>query len=149
MSSVDAGHVPFDIVHLKVFAPGVNPSTPDVGDVGVETVAPPAITVQAPVPTTGVLPANVAAPVHTDWSGPAADAVGNGLMVIVTESIEEGHVPLLIVQANTVNPGTIPVTPEFAEPGLVSVPTPETNVQTPVPIPGIFPANVVVGEQTV
>ena len=58
--SLDAGHVPFVIVHTNVFAPTVKPVTPDVGELGVVTVALPAMTVHAPVPTVGVLPASVA-----------------------------------------------------------------------------------------
>ena len=48
------------IVQTNVFAPTDNPVTPDVGELGVVTVALPAMTVHAPVPTVGVLPAKVA-----------------------------------------------------------------------------------------
>ena len=65
------------IVHTKVFTPVVNPVTPEVGLAGVVTVAVPAVTVQSPVPTVGVLAAKVAVAAHIVWSGPAADAVGN------------------------------------------------------------------------
>ena len=60
IASVLGGQVPFVIVHTKVFTPVVMPVTPDVGDVGVVTVAVPAVTVQSPVPTTGALAAKVA-----------------------------------------------------------------------------------------
>jgi len=48
------------IVHTNEFVPTVNPVTPDVGSPGVVTVELPAMTVHVPVPTVGVLPANVA-----------------------------------------------------------------------------------------
>ena len=76
---MDATQVPelFEIVHLKVFVPKANPVTPEVGEVGVVTVAPPAITVHTPAPTVGVFPASVAVVnAQRDWSGPAAEVVG-------------------------------------------------------------------------
>ena len=53
-------HVPLLIVHTNVFTPVVKPVTPEVGEAGVVTVAVPAVTVQTPVPITGVLAAKVA-----------------------------------------------------------------------------------------
>ena len=53
-------HVPFVIVHTKVFTPVVKPVTPEVGEAGVVTVAVPAVTVQTPVPITGVFAAKLA-----------------------------------------------------------------------------------------
>ena len=64
MASVLGGHVPLLIVQVKVFTPVVNPVTPDVGLVGVVTVAVPAVTVHAPVPTAGAFAANVAVAEH-------------------------------------------------------------------------------------
>ena len=60
IASVLGVQVPFVIVHTNVFTPVVKPVTPDVGDVGVVTVAVPAVTVHAPVPVVGVFAANVA-----------------------------------------------------------------------------------------
>ena len=60
IASVLGGHVPLLIVQVKVFTPVVNPVTPDVGLVGLVTVAVPAVTVHAPVPTVGALAARVA-----------------------------------------------------------------------------------------
>ena len=57
-SSVEEPHAPLVIVHLNVAdAPIVNPVTPEVAEVGVVIVAVPDITLQAPVPAAGVLPA--------------------------------------------------------------------------------------------
>ena len=58
--SLDTGHEALLIVQTNVFAPTESPVTPEVGSDGVVTDAVPAITVQAPVPTVGVLPAKVA-----------------------------------------------------------------------------------------
>jgi hypothetical protein len=60
ISSVDGGQVPFEIVQRNVLIPTLKPVMPEVGDVGVVTVALPAITVQAPVPTAGIFPVSVA-----------------------------------------------------------------------------------------
>ena len=54
-----------EMVQTKVFAPTLKDVTPEVGLLGVVTVALPAITVHAPVPTDGVLPANVAVAAQT------------------------------------------------------------------------------------
>ena len=59
IASVLGGQVPLVIVHTKVFTPVVKPVTPLVGLVGVVTVAVPAVTVQTPVPITGVFAAKV------------------------------------------------------------------------------------------
>ena len=60
IASVLGVQVPLLIVHTKVFTPVVKPVTPEVGEVGVVTVAVPAVTVQNPVPITGVFAAKVA-----------------------------------------------------------------------------------------
>ena len=72
--------------------PKDSPVTPEVGEAGVVIVAPPAITVQAPVPTVAVFPAKVAVVPQTVWLEPAADVVGPPVFVIVTvdEDAEQG-----------------------------------------------------------
>jgi hypothetical protein len=63
--SRDGGQEAFVIVQTNVFVPTDNPVTADVGEPGVVTVADPAITVHAPVPTVGGFAANVAVVPHT------------------------------------------------------------------------------------
>ncbi len=60
IASVLGVQVPLVIVQTKVFTPVVNPVTPLVGELGVVTTPVPAVTVQVPVPTTGVFAASVA-----------------------------------------------------------------------------------------
>ena len=52
--------VPLLIDHTKVFTPVVKPVTPLDGEAGIVTNPVPAVTVHAPVPTTGVFAASVA-----------------------------------------------------------------------------------------
>ena len=59
MASVLGVQVPLLIVHTKVFTPVVKPVTPLVGELGVVTVAVPAVTVHTPVPTVGAFAAKV------------------------------------------------------------------------------------------
>ena len=134
------------IVHSKVFVPVVKPVTPEVGDAGVVTVAPPAITVQTPVPDVGVLPDNVAVVTvsHCVWSNPASAIVASASTLIVTSSEDAAQTPFVIVQLNTFAPTPNPVTPEVGEEGVVIVPVPDVNVQIPVPVTGVFPASVAV-----
>jgi hypothetical protein len=148
-SSVELGHEPFVIVQRNVFAPTDKPVTPDVGDPGVVTDPDPAITVHAPVPTVGILPAKAAVVAHTLWSGPAFDVVGDASRVIVTSSAELGHEPFVIVQRNVFAPTDKPVTPDVGEPGVVTDPVPAITVQAPVPTVGVLPAKVAVVAQTV
>ena len=63
--SRDGGHVAFVIVQTNVFVPAESPVTPDVGSVGLVTVAEPEMTVHTAVPTVGVLPASVAVAAQT------------------------------------------------------------------------------------
>lgn len=58
-SNVDAQGV-FEVVQRKVLLPTLKPVTPEVGLVGVVTVAVPVITVHNPPPAVGVLAARVA-----------------------------------------------------------------------------------------
>jgi hypothetical protein len=59
-SSNDGGHVPFEMVQRKTFAPTLNPVTPDVGEFGEAIVPVPETSVHTPVPVVGVFPASEA-----------------------------------------------------------------------------------------
>ena len=145
-SSVELAHEPFEMVHLKVAEdPITSPVTPDVGDEGVVTVAVPDTTDHVPVPTAGVLPANVVVVVlQRFWSEPAAVKVGNSYTVITTSSEEPVHEPFEIVHLIvTEDPITSPVTLEAGDEGVVIVAVPETTDHIPVPAVGVFPARMV------
>ena len=149
IASVLGGQVPLVIVHTNVFTPVVNPVTPDVGLVGVVTVAVPAVTVQAPVPTVGVFAAKVAEAEHIVWSGPALDTVGSWSTLMVIASVLGGQVPFVIVHTKVFIPAVKPVTPDVGDVGVVTTPVPAVTVHAPVPIVGAFAANVAVAEHIV
>ena len=128
--------------------PTPNAVTPDVGDVGVVIVPAPLINVHVPVPTTAVLPANVAVVEQMDWSAPALAVVGVADLVIVIWSVDAAQGALVIVHSNTFAPTPNAVTPDVGDVGVVIVPAPLINVQIPVPTTAVFPANVAVVEQT-
>jgi hypothetical protein len=147
--SREGGHDAFVIVQTNVFAPTVNPVTPDVGEPGVVTVALPAMTVHAPVPTVAVLPANVAVELHTPKSAPAFAVVGDSSLEMLTVSFVVAQTPLLIIHSNEFDPMLNPVTPDAGLPGAVTVALPAMTVHVPLPTVGVLPARVVVVEQTV
>ena len=147
--SFEDGHVPLLIVQTKLFTPRESPVTPDVGELGAVTVALPAMTVHAPVPTVGELPARVAVAEQTVWSVPAFAVVGDSSLVMVTVSFVVGQTPLLIIHSNMFSPKLRPVTPDVGELGVVTVAPPLITVHVPVPGEGVFPASVAVDEQTV
>jgi len=69
--------------------------------------------------------------------------------VIVTVSLDAGHVAFVIVHTNVFAPIVRPVTPEVGSLGVVTVELPAMTVHAPVPTVGVFPASVAVVEQTV
>lgn len=146
-SSVEGRHTPFETVQRRVAeAPTASPVTPDVGEVGVVTVAVPEITDQTPVPTAGVLPAKVVVVIlHKFWSGPAFAVVGDSSILIVILSEEGGQVPFEIDHCNVADdPITSPVTPDVGDAGVVTVAVPDATDHAPVPTAGVLPAKVVV-----
>ena len=74
--------------------------------------------------------------------------MGEASRVIVTVSLDGGHVALLIVQTKEFAPADNPVTPDVGLPGAVTEPLPAITVHAPVPTEGVLPANVAVVEQT-
>ena len=149
IASALGGQVPFVIVHTNVFTPVVKPVTPLVGLVGVVTVAVPAVTVQSPVPTVGVLAASVAVGLQMVWSAPAAATVGNWSTLMVIASVLGGQVPFVIVHTNVFTPVVKPVTPLVGFAGAVTVAVPAVTVHNPVPTTGVLAASVAVAEQIV
>lgn len=122
----------------------------DVGLLGVVIVPPvPETIVHRPVPTVGVLPANVAVVPQMFWSSPAFAVVGLAVNVITTSSVEAVQGALAIVQRNVY---VVPAVPANAEVGLLGVvtvpPAPEMMLQDPVPIVGVFAAKVTELPQT-
>jgi hypothetical protein len=147
--SLDEGHDALLMVQTKEFVPTLNPVTPEAGLPGAVTEAPPAMTVHTPVPFVGVLPAKVAEAAHTPKSAPASAVVGDWSRVIMTVSLDDGQVPLLIVQTNVFAPTLNPVTPDAGLDGVVTDAPPPATVQIPLPTAGVLPANVAACAQTV
>jgi hypothetical protein len=107
-SSLEAGQVPFVIVHLKVVVPIGRFVTPEVGEEGVLTTATlPPSTDHAPEPTAGVLPDKVVVLAQTALSPPAAAVVGKACTTMVTSPILGGHVAFPTVHLITVVPTPI------------------------------------------
>ena len=114
--------------------------------VGVVTTPVPAVTVHAPVPTTGVLAAKCCS-----WSYkwfdpillPMSLVIASTLIVIV--SVLGVQVPLVIVHTNVFTPVVKPVTPLVGLVGVVTVAVPAVTVHAPVPTVGAFAAKVAVG----
>src|ERR1035437_7854658 len=77
------GQTPFEIVHCKTdAAPGVSPVTPELKSVGVVTTAVPEVTVHAPVPGAGLLPARVVTrTLQRFWVAPALATGARGVTV--------------------------------------------------------------------
>ena len=147
--SLDEGHDALLIVQTNEFAPTLKPVTPDDGLPGVVTEAPPAITVHTPVPSVGVLPARLAVAAQTPKSAPAFAVVGDWSRVIMTVSLDDGQVPLLIVHTKIFTPTLMPVTPDAGFAGVVTDAPPPATVQVPVPTEGVLPDNAAVAAQTV
>ena len=103
-SSVEGVQGALEIVHRKVAVPGTakpgtaKPVTPEVGEEGVVMVAVPETTDHTPVPTAGVLPANVVVvTLQRFWSEPAAAVVGGAFTV--TEVVLACTEPQLLLAA--------------------------------------------------
>src|SRR5437660_633839 len=96
------------------------------------------MTVQAPVPTEGELPARVVLATPTCSSGPALAVVGFCSLVINTVSREDPHESVLIVQTNEFTPTDKPVTPDVGELGEVTVAPPATTAHEALPDAGEF-----------
>ena len=85
-SSEEDGHVPFEMVQRKTFAPVPKPVTPELEEFGDVIVPVPETSVHVPVPTAGGFPASVVEDAQIVWSGPAEAVVGTGSRVMTTSS---------------------------------------------------------------
>jgi hypothetical protein len=95
-SSVEAVQGALDMVQRNVAVPfKANPVTPDVAEAGLVIVAVPEINDHAPVPTIGVLPANVAVlmPLAGYISVPALAMVGRAFTTIVLVAVTLPQTP--------------------------------------------------------
>ena len=79
--SEEVGHVPFEIVHTKVFSPVLIPVIEEVGEVGVVIIPLPVTTVQLPIPIPGILPFKEEDEKQMIESIPALALVGKGSIV--------------------------------------------------------------------
>src|SRR5580765_4358819 len=95
---IESAQAPFEIFHLRTFAPVPKPVIVVVGLVGVVIVPLPLTNVQSPVPTTGVFAAIVAV-AQTVCGGPA-------LASVTLASIDRVRVPLSVVGAQLVPEGS-------------------------------------------
>jgi hypothetical protein len=145
----EAGQAPFDMVHWNTLTPEPRPLTVEIGEMELEIVAAPDTSVQTPVPTAGVLPANVPLVAHKVCDGPAFEALGVASLLIATVDEEAGHKPLEMVHWKTLTPILKAVMPDVGDEGDVIIPLPETKLQAPVPITGVLPAKVAVVAHTV
>ena len=146
-SSDVAVHVPLVMVHRKVVVvPAIKSLIAVVAELLTAIVQLPVTILQLPVPTPAVF-ADIAVPVvlHSSWSGPASAIVPNWSIVMVTSSLEETQLPLLIVHLNTaLVPAVNPVIPVPGLPAVVMVAEPDCNVHKPVPISAVLADNAVV-----
>ena len=137
------------MVHWKTFVPVEIPVTPLVGELGVVITPVPETKVQTPFPITGVLPDKVAVPAQIVCVKPALDTVGNGSLITVTLTVDEGQTPLVILHWYISVPTEIPETDVVLVKNELGEPVPETTDQLPVPIAGTLPVIVAVLPQMV
>ena len=110
-----------------MLAPTVNPLAAEAFDAGVSAVPDPVIVDHKPVPVTGALAAKAAVVrLHSVWSGPAADTVGEASTSMSISSKLAGQLPLLIVQRSVVvaPPIVKPLAAEVSEAGVSTDPEP-------------------------
>jgi hypothetical protein len=110
--------------------------------------APPLTTLQAPVPTDGVLPPSevVVPSAQIVCAPPTVAVVGAGVIVMLTLAVLAVQGLLLIVQRSTIGP-VPPVCVKVDVPlaALLKVPVPPlTTLQAPVPTDGVLPPRLVV-----
>ncbi|TAD87949.1 MAG: hypothetical protein EAY75_05735 [Bacteroidetes bacterium] len=103
------------------------------------------MTVQAPVPIVGALPAKVAVVPQTFWVTPATEVVGVPFLVMLTVLVEAVQGAFVIDHWNTYTPlPVIPLTVAVGKLMLLNVTAvgPLTKLHSPVPTAGTLPFNV-------
>lgn len=96
-----------------------------------------------PLPTTGVFAAKIPlVTLHNLIVSPAIEGVGGAAMVMVMSSVELTHAPLAMLQRSVVEPMESALREAVSELALLMVAVPETKLQRPVPIVGMFAARV-------
>ena len=150
-SSEDGVHVPFDIVHLKIFIPFASAVAVDEGFEGLVIVPEPLIKVHVPVPVPeeAVSPESITLVPQTVWSDPALAVVGKLSEVTVISSIVGVHVPFEMVHLNVFVPLLKPVIEVVGLTEFVNIPLPLIRDQAPVPADGKFAAIVAIVSQIV
>jgi hypothetical protein len=124
------------MVQRNTFTPVDKPETVEVASELLAKVPEPETTDQLP-PVAGVA-ASVAEEAQMDWLGPASGESGFASTWIDTSSKLGVHVPLEIVQRNTVVPADRPETEVLATVASAKEAAPEVTVQSPVPMSGMF-----------
>lgn len=143
-SSVVAGQVPFETVHLKVaLVPAVTLVMPDVREPGVVMPAVPLTRLHVPVPVPGAVAVMVKLPLlQFVLSAPALATEGDALLVNITAS-DEVQPPFVMVQVKVaLVPVGTPVTPDVGEVLVVMIAVPLVTDHKPVPTEGVLPASV-------
>ena len=136
------------MVHCNTFVPRPTAVKLVVGLLIFPIVALPEITDQVPTPLVGVLAANVVVgfKTHKVWFGPANAMLGAGSTVIVIVELVNGQAPpFVILHCKIFVPNNNPETVVVGLFTLLNVPEPEITDQVPVPLVGVFAANVALG----
>jgi hypothetical protein len=106
-----------------------------------ETVAPPEITVQLPLPTEGRFALIVPELAQMVWLLPVDEAEGFASLETLTTADVAGQLPLETVQENKLVPTESEFATAEASVGLLIDAVPETTVHEPVPIAGAVAAS--------
>lgn len=127
---------------VRTVVPAVKPVTVEFGNKELVMTPGPDTFIHPPVPAAATFPANVTEPVLTQivWLGPAFAGVGTALPTIITLSNDATQGALEVVHRNVLLPTPKPVIVVAGLVGVVIVPDPPINVQSPAPAVGVFAA---------
>lgn len=142
MVAVEAGQMPFVIVHCKILLPVLKPFTEVFAEEGEEMNPLPETTLQLPVPTEGTFAAREVVLPQICWLLPALAAAGFASARMLTVAVEAGQMPFFIVHMKALFPVPRLLTEVVASVAEAIMPLPETTVQLAVPTAGVFPLSV-------